>query len=178
MAQLEPPSEELTKSNVYRIGELAELTGATTRTLRYYEELGLLKPIRNTSGQRLYNEAALSRLNFINELKSGGFSLQEVKTFFESWQNNDTGAAASEQTLGLVQQKLTEISELQERINKLNNELKAMIQFLAACRTCDDQPSFENCGDCTKHPSEPTPKLIMNLLRDKSNELNLEKRDT
>src|SRR4051812_2091034 len=74
-----------TGENLYKIGDLAELVGATTRTLRYYEEMGLLVSVRNASGQRLYDEGAVTRLKFINELKSGGFSLNEVKGFFDAW---------------------------------------------------------------------------------------------
>ena len=56
------------RMKTYKIGELAQITSNTTRTLRYYEELGLLEPVRNTSGQRLYGEDALTRLGFIGEL--------------------------------------------------------------------------------------------------------------
>lgn len=166
-AQISRPNLDNTvKTATYKIGELAALTQTTTRTLRYYEELGLLKPIRNTSGQRLYNESSLDRLQFINELKSGGFSLHEVKTFFESWQNNATGAAAAEQTIGVIQQKMAEVAELQAKINRLNDELRSMINFLVACRTCDDQPSVDNCGDCTRQPEQKAPNFILNLLKD------------
>lgn len=159
---------EAAKNAVYKIGELATVTNTTTRTLRYYEELGLLRPIRNTSGQRLYNDSALERLKFINELKSGGFSLQEVKTFFESWQNNESGAVAAEQTINVIQLKMSEIAELQSRISRLNDELRSMINFLVACRTCDETPSVENCGECKRQPDQKAPDFIMNLLKDRA----------
>lgn len=152
----------------YKIGELAEMTGATTRTLRYYEELGLLQPIRNTSGQRIYGDSALSRLGFINELKSGGFSLLEIKSFFESWQNNKTGSKAATATIAVIEQKLLQISELQKKITKLNDELKSLVNFMTACRACEDQPSVENCGGCDKHDGKPAPEFLLNLLRDTS----------
>lgn len=151
-------------NRVYRIGELAEISQATTRTLRYYEELGLLQPIRNTSGQRLYGEAAVQRLKFINELKSGGFSLSEIKTFFESWNETDTGAAAAEATIEIIQQKLGEIATLQKQLTKLNDELRAMINFLMVCRNCDQKPAVENCSPCDRH-EEPTPEMLLNILK-------------
>jgi DNA-binding transcriptional MerR regulator len=172
-SKISDPNESATdktsvKLNTYKIGELADLTKTTTRTLRYYEELGLLKPIRNNSGQRLYGDAAVERLKFINELKSGGFSLLEVKTFFESWQNNETGAEAALQTVGVIQQKMTEVAELQAKISRLNDELRSMINFLVACRTCEDRPSLENCGDCSRQPEKRAPNFILNLLKDRS----------
>lgn len=152
----------------FKIGELAELTTTTTRTLRYYEELGLLEPIRNNSGQRLYGEDALTRLSFINELKSGGFALLEIKNFFESWQQNKTGAEAAEATMTMIQQKLLEITQMQKQLSKLNDELRAMVSFLIACKTCEQKPSKENCSPCSKHPHQETPHMLVNILKKES----------
>lgn len=165
MSSLEAvPTKNVQKS--FKIGELASLTGATTRTLHYYEELGLLVPVRNTSGQRLYGDDALTRLNFISELKSGGFSLLEIKTFFESWKQNATGAEAAEATMTLVQQKLAEIADLQKKLAKLNDELRAMVGFLLACQSCERKPSEANCNPCARHPNQETPRLLNNILKE------------
>jgi len=148
----------------YRIGELARVTDATTRTLRYYEELGLLEPVRNTSGQRLYGDDAIKRLGFINELKSGGFSLLEIKSFFESWRSSKTGAEAAEASMGLINQKLADIAQLQKKLSRLNDELRSMVSFLLTCQTCERQPSEANCNPCARHP-EGTPEILANILK-------------
>ena len=63
----------------WRIGELAEQTGLTVRALRWYDEVGLLRPSeRNEGGQRLYTEGDLARLQKILSLKGLGFSLEEI----------------------------------------------------------------------------------------------------
>jgi len=149
----------------YKIGELAGLSGSTTRTLRYYEELGLLEPIRNTSGQRLYRDESLTRLSFINELKSGGFALLEIKSFFESWKDKKTGSEASEATMATIQQKLASIAEIQKQLSKLNDELRAMVGFLIACKNCERKPSESNCSPCTDHPDQETPRMLVNILK-------------
>lgn len=68
------------------IGEVAERTGLTQRTLRYYEEIGLLPPApRLEGGFRLYSEADVQRLSQIRELKQLlGFSLLEIKEMVEA----------------------------------------------------------------------------------------------
>lgn len=78
-SQARPPGTML-------IGELAERTGLTQRTLRYYEEIGLLPPTsRLEGGFRLYSEADLRRLEHILELKRLlGFSLLEIKEMVEA----------------------------------------------------------------------------------------------
>ena len=69
------------KPVLWRIGEVAKLTGVTTRTLRYWEELGLLRPASRTDGgERLYTPADLRRVTRIRDLQELlGFSLEEVK---------------------------------------------------------------------------------------------------
>jgi len=66
---------------LWRIGEVAKLTGVTTRTLRYWEELGLLRPSNHSqSGERLYVATDLSRVTRIRKLQDLlGLSLAEVQ---------------------------------------------------------------------------------------------------
>jgi DNA-binding transcriptional MerR regulator len=65
----------------WRIGEVAKLTGTTTRALRYWEEIGLLRPsCRTGSGERLYAPADVARVTRIRNLQELlGFSLDEVQ---------------------------------------------------------------------------------------------------
>jgi DNA-binding transcriptional MerR regulator len=160
-----PAEPAANRMKTYKIGELAQITNNTTRTLRYYEELGLLEPVRNTSGQRLYSDDALTRLEFISELKSGGFSLVEIKSFFESWKGKATGAEASEATMEIIQAKLAEIAQLQKKLSRLNDELRAMISFLMSCKSCEKKPSEENCVPCPNHNGEATPQMLANILK-------------
>ena len=70
------------KPVLWRIGEVAKLTGVTTRTLRYWEELELLQPSSyRTSGERLYSPSDVARVNRIRNLQELlGFPLAEVRT--------------------------------------------------------------------------------------------------
>ncbi|MGO4540720.1 MerR family transcriptional regulator [Paenibacillus sp. 2TAB19] len=64
----------------WKVGDLAKLTGLTVRTLRFYDQIGLLSPTNVTeSGHRLYDDEDLSRLYRIVSLKELGLSLEEVK---------------------------------------------------------------------------------------------------
>ena len=63
----------------YRIGELATRVGLTERTIRYYEELGLLESVKRLEGGiRVYTDDDLRRLRYIRKLKTLGLSLQEM----------------------------------------------------------------------------------------------------
>ena len=69
-----------------RIGDVAEATGLTPRTIRYYEELGLLKPAAHVSGaNRRYDDEDLERLRLIKRLREVvGLSLADIHTFLET----------------------------------------------------------------------------------------------
>lgn len=79
------PSPE-TAPVVFRIGEVAKLTGLTTRTLRYWEELGLVRPSdHGVSGDRHYTAADMTRVTRIRDLqKLLGFSLAEVRVVLDT----------------------------------------------------------------------------------------------
>lgn len=70
----------------WRIGEVAKLTGVTTRTLRYWEELGLLQPSSyRASGERLYSPTDVARVTRIRNLQELlGFSLAEVRAVLDA----------------------------------------------------------------------------------------------
>ncbi len=69
----------------WKVGELSKTTGLTTRTLRFYNQIGLLSPSGKTeSGHRLYNESDLSRLQQILSLKELGLSLEEINCILVS----------------------------------------------------------------------------------------------
>jgi len=61
-----------------RIGELAQQTGVSVRSLRYYEEQGLLVSERSPSGQRTYVEAAVERVRFVQRMYAAGLSSRTI----------------------------------------------------------------------------------------------------
>jgi len=69
---------QATKEALMRIGEAAERAGVTARTLRYYEESGLIEPLRN-GAQRAYSDYHVTLVQHIQQLKQLGFSLEEIR---------------------------------------------------------------------------------------------------
>src|SRR5438876_5264368 len=87
MSHLDAPSKADAgpATPLLRIQEVAAMLGLTTRTLRYYEELGLLEPAARSEGDyRLYDESDLERLQFIRNLRDdAGFSLAQIRQLLE-----------------------------------------------------------------------------------------------
>jgi DNA-binding transcriptional MerR regulator len=70
----------MTRSGLWRVGELAKRTGVSVRTLHWYEEIGLMSPSqRSEAGHRLYAAEDLGRLQQIRSLRQLGFSLDEIR---------------------------------------------------------------------------------------------------
>ena len=80
------------------IGELAERTGLSLRTIRHYDDVGLLPATARTDGGfRVYSEDDFERLMVIKQMKPLGFSLEEMAEILELFSQQDTGAAGDRQ---------------------------------------------------------------------------------
>ncbi|AEG60047.1 MerR family transcriptional regulator [Desulforamulus ruminis] len=81
MAMLYTKSEVVVHGDMklYKIGELAELAGVSKRTIDYYTNLSLLKPVRSESNYRYYHQDSLLRLKLIEGMKKQRFTLDEIK---------------------------------------------------------------------------------------------------
>lgn len=76
-------------NKTYTIGELAELAGVSTKTLRVYERKGLLLPERNADNQyRIYTEEAVRKLEQIQLMKYLGFSLEQIEMFLSQYKTS------------------------------------------------------------------------------------------
>ncbi|GMA15927.1 MerR family transcriptional regulator [Deinococcus metallilatus] len=73
----------------YRVGEVAARLGLTLRTLKYYEELGLVTPQRSGSRYRLYSEADVERLERVRRMRALGLSLETIRATFTQPQERD-----------------------------------------------------------------------------------------
>lgn len=72
------------RMGTYQIGEAAERVGLSLRTVRYYEEVGLVTPTDRTSGGfRLYTDADIERLVLAKDLKPLGFSLEQMRELLD-----------------------------------------------------------------------------------------------
>jgi DNA-binding transcriptional MerR regulator len=135
----------------YRIGEVAELVSTTPRTIRYYEELGLLPaPPSHAKGRhRTYGEGDVRRLQELIRLRDLlGVSLEELKSLVEAeearavlrerWQHTAGAAdrrAILEQALGHVTAQLALVRSRREALDRLESELDAKLERITALLT-------------------------------------------
>ena len=112
-----------------RIGQLAEVTGTPPKTLRYYEEIGLLQPNgRTDSGYRFYAENAVERLRFVRRAKSLGLSLKDIAEILAT---SDAGRVPCEHVVGVIDRELERIAEQMAGLTDLRKDLTGLRTKLA-----------------------------------------------
>lgn len=99
------------------IGELARRSGVTTTTLRYYDELGLVKPARRLSGQRRYDDTAVATVGVVKFLQEVGLTLAET---------NDLMRTRSQAPTAWRDLAIRKVDELRGRIAKERAAVKAL----------------------------------------------------
>ena len=122
-----------------RIGELANLAGVTPKTLRFYEDAGLLAdPVRTPAGYRDYPESAVGRVRFIKQAQSAGLTLAQVGQVLRI---RDGGQPPCTHVAGLVETRLEEVTARLEELERIRAELLALharVSELDPARCRDD----------------------------------------
>jgi len=145
-----------------RIGDLAKATGKTTRALRLYEELGLLIPEeRSAGGFRQYTATAVERVRWICKLQDLGLSLQDIKIMLLTTGEEMVPRAAMNHVQRVFQEKLTDVSGQLKRLQTLQAELSAALEYLGGCTSCKaEEDGTSNCLHCDEHGQEESPSLV------------------
>lgn len=134
----------------YRIAEVAQRTGFSTPTLRYYEGIGLLPTAdRTPAGYRLYDERTIERLGFIARAKQLGCTLEEISDLAEAWDSNEC-APIKHRLRAVVAAKLKETEARIAELTALANDLRSTATVLASAPL--DGPCDVSCG-CVQGPA-------------------------
>ncbi len=130
-----------------RIGEVAAAVGLNPKTLRYYEEIGLLPPPpRTATGYRLYDEEAAERLRFILQARAVGLTLEEIS---EIMRLRGDGQEPCAHVLALLDRKLMAIEAQLRTLAEARDELVALRQVARETVQCDGRI----CGIIERHHS-------------------------
>ena len=116
---------ETSAPDSFDITELARRAEVSPRTIRYYEELGLLEPIaRGAGGRRLYDGDALGRLRFISRLKSLGLTLEEIGDLARSFARGQTPAMLDDLD-AMLTERIDQVADRIRELEHLRDELVA-----------------------------------------------------
>jgi DNA-binding transcriptional MerR regulator len=132
-----------------RIGDLADRTGTSAPTIRYYEEIGLLRPPTRQSGnQRVYSRQDVERLTFIRRCREFDFSIEQVRVLVSLL---DDAESSCMDARDLAAKHLDDVRAKMREIKALE---RSLVSFVEACDTsCAGGPG-PDCvilGDLGKH---------------------------
>ena len=134
-----------------QIGQLAAQTGFSTKTIRYYETVGLISPhSRSDSGYRLYDEAAVERLRFVSRARALGIPLEDIGRVLEI---SDEGRVPCEHAVAVVERELAGIDRQMKRLREVRRGLHALRARLAGALASGEVgpgqrcPCFEEAND-------------------------------
>ena len=105
------------------IGDVSNRSGLPAKTIRYYEEIGLVTPLRDANGYRAFRESDLHKLAFLGRSRALGFSIEDCRTLLHLYED-DTRASAevreiAAQHLARIDQKIADLREMQNTLSHL-----------------------------------------------------------
>ena len=109
----------------YAIGELSRMVGLSQRTIRYYEEIGLLHSVRRIeNGKRVFTDGDVRRLKFINRLKVLGLSLAEMVELEKIYRKQRNNREILPKLLALLDERAVQIDERISQLVSLKKEIR------------------------------------------------------
>jgi Cu(I)-responsive transcriptional regulator len=124
------------------IGEAAAASGVPAKTIRYYEEIGLVRPLRDANGYRLFRDRDVHRLAFLARARALGFGIAECRMLLDLYDDRGRASADVRAVAGIAALV----------------ELRATLAALVACCAGDDRPDCPILADLagTAPPRPPS----------------------
>ncbi|GAA0524977.1 MerR family transcriptional regulator [Paractinoplanes ferrugineus] len=109
------------------IGELASRANTSTRTLRYYEEQGLVRPRRDANGYRQYDDAELRVVHEIRSLLAVGFGLDDIKPFVACLRAGNSAGHVCPDSVAVLRRKLAEVDGYLSQLTEVRRQLHTQL---------------------------------------------------
>jgi len=108
------------------IGDVAEKSGLPPKTIRYYEEIGLVTPQRAANGYRTFRESDLHKLTFLGRARSLGFSIEDCRALLALYEDDSRASAdvkrIAKDHLARIDRKISELTAMRGTLSHLVRE--------------------------------------------------------
>ena len=105
------------------IGEVSKRSGLPAKTIRYYEEIGLIQTPRDTNGYRAFGEKELHKLAFLGRARALGFSIEDCRALLQLYENETRASAEVKEIaadhLARIDRKIADLREMRETLSDL-----------------------------------------------------------
>lgn len=108
------------------IGDVADLSGLPAKTIRYYEDIGLVKPLRSSNGYRTFRESDAHKLAFLGRARALGFTIEDCRNLLALYEDEKRASAEvkeiAKQHLEQIDGKIAELKEMRATLAHLVEE--------------------------------------------------------
>ena len=105
------------------IGEASTHSGLPAKTIRYYEDIGLIKPQRNANGYRAFRQQDVLKLAFLSQARALGFSIEDCRNLLALYEDQSRSSAdvkaIAREHLGQIETKIADLRDMQETLSHL-----------------------------------------------------------
>ena len=154
----------------YKIGEISKIYGIGRDSLKYYEDIGILKPFRDKNGYRMYKLSDIWRLNLIKELRSLNFPMKKIKEYLDDRNIESTKEILNKEII-LIDEKIEELlsykQNIMKRLDTINDELRNLKLYEIDLVYINKRKALELNANITK--DEEFDFLIQKLQKDYEN---------
>lgn len=124
------------------IGDVARRSGLPAKTIRYYEDIGLIKPARSENGYRSFSDSDLHKLSFLGRARALGFSIEACRSLLELYEDKQRASADVKQ---IAQDHLNEIERKIAELQAMKRTLSTLVEKCAGDHR-PDCPILEEIG--------------------------------
>ena len=128
------------------IGEISKRAGIPAKTIRYYEDIGLVSPGRTANGYRVFNEQHLHKLAFLARARELGFSIEDCRALMAMYE--DEGRASAD----VKKLALGHLERIDQKIAQLRSMRETLAELVEACHG-DHRPDCPILADLAVPPS-------------------------
>ncbi len=108
------------------IGEVSKKAGLPPKTIRYYEDIGLITPLRDPNGYRSFRDADMHKLAFLGRSRALGFTIEDCRTLLALWDDQDRASAdvraIAKQHLAQIESKIADLAAIRDTLSHLVRE--------------------------------------------------------
>jgi Cu(I)-responsive transcriptional regulator len=105
------------------IGEVSTKSGLPTKTIRYYEDIGLITPLRDPNGYRSFRDSDMHKLAFLARSRALGFSIEDCRTLLALWDDQDRASAdvraVAKEHLAQIESKIADLQAIRDTLSHL-----------------------------------------------------------
>jgi DNA-binding transcriptional MerR regulator len=145
---------------------MARLSKSTLRTVRFYEEAGILQPVgRTEGGHRVFERRQLERLMLVSDLREAGFSLEEIRELFATKSRAANGGEAAQAATASLRAHIDGLRMKIDVLRRLADDLERTVTTASTCLGCKEADLFpEHCDACGRIGSAEEMPRAMRVL--------------